>query len=48
MVTSHKLSSKDETPIVEKKKYRSMIGGFQNLTHNRPNIANAIGIVARF
>ena len=27
MVTSHKLSSKDETPTIEKKKYRSMIEG---------------------
>lgn len=26
-ITSHKLSSKDETPTVEQKKYRSMIGG---------------------
>ena len=27
MITSHKLSSKDETPKFEKKKYKSMIGG---------------------
>ena len=27
MVTGHKLSTKDETPTIEKKKYRSMIGG---------------------
>ena len=27
MITGHKLSSKDETPTVEKKKYRSIIGG---------------------
>ena len=48
MVTRHKLSSKDETPIVEKKKYRSMIGGSQYLTHIRPDIAILVGIVARF
>ena len=27
MIISHKLSSKDETPTVEQKKHRSMIGG---------------------
>ena len=48
MVTGHKLSSKDETPIVEKKKYRSMIGWLKYLTHSRLDIANAVGIVARF
>ena len=48
MVTGHKLSSKDETPTVEQKKYISMIGGLQYLTRIRLDIANAIGIVAIF
>ena len=47
MITGHKLSSKDETPIVEKRKYRSMIRGLKYLNHTRPNIENAVGIVAR-
>ena len=48
MITSHKLSSKDEIPIVEQKKYKSMIGGLQYPTHTRLDIANVVGIVARF
>ena len=48
MVTGHTLSSKYETPTIEQKKYRSMIGGLQYLTHTRLDITNAIGIVARF
>ena len=48
MITSHKLSNKDETPTVEQKKYRSMIGGLQYLTHTKPNIENTVGILVRF
>ena len=48
MITSHKLSSNDETHIVEKKKSRSMIGGLQYLTHTRPDIENVVGIVSIF
>ena len=48
MVNGHKLSTKDEMPTIEKKKYRSMIVGFQYLTHTRPDIENEIGIVTIF
>ena len=48
MVTSHKLSSKDETPALEQIKYKSMNARLQYLTHSRPNIANVVGIVAKF
>ena len=29
LITGHELSRKDEIPIVERKKYRSMTGGLQ-------------------
>ena len=48
MITRHKLSTKDETPTIEKEKYRSMIGGLKYLTHTRSDIENAIGIVISF
>ena len=48
MVIGHKLSTKDETPTIEKKKNRSMIRGLQYLTHTRLDIADAVGIVTRF
>ena len=48
MISGHKLSTKDETSTIEKKKSKTIIGGLQYLTHTKPNIANAVGIVARF
>ena len=48
MIIGHKLSSKDETPAVEQKKYISMIGDLQYLTQTRLDIENVVGIVARF
>ena len=48
MVTRHKLSTKDETPTIEQKKYKSMIRGLQYMTHTRPDIGNAVEFVARF
>ena len=48
MVIGHKLYSKDETPIVEKNKYKSMIQGLQYLTNTRLDKANAVGIMENF
>ena len=48
MITSHKLSSKDETLTIKQKKYKSIFRGLQYLNHSRPNIDNVVGIVARF
>ena len=48
MVIGHKLSTKDETPTIEKKKYRSMIIGLQYLTRTRLDIENVVRIIARF
>ena len=48
MVTGHKLSKNDESAEVNQTMYRLMIGNLQYVVHSRPNIALAIGIVARF
>ena len=48
MVTSLKLSRNDELVEVNQTLYRSMIVKLQYVVHSRPNIALAIGIVARF
>ena len=48
MVTSLKLSKNDESSKVNQTLYRSMIGKLQYVVHSRPDIALAIGIVARF
>lgn len=48
MITGHNLSSKDETPTIEQKRYRFMIGSLQYLTHTKPYIEIVVGIVSRF
>ena len=48
MVIGHKLSKNDESPEVNQTLYRSMIGKLQYVVHSRPDIALAVGIVARF
>ena len=48
MINGHKLSSKDEMPIVQKNKRKSIIGALKYLTHIRIDIENVVGIVSRF
>ena len=48
MVASLKLSKNDESTEVNQTFYRSMIGKLQYVVHSRPDIALAVGIVARF
>jgi hypothetical protein len=43
-----KLSKKDDSPPVDKTKYRSIIGSLRYLVNTRPDIAFAVGIVSRF
>ena len=48
MVTTLKLSKNDDSTEVNQTLYRSMIEKLQYVVHSRPDIALAIGIVARF
>jgi hypothetical protein len=48
MVTSCKLRKNDESPEANQTLYRSMIGSLLYVTTSRPNIMQAIGLVARF
>ena len=43
-----KLTKDDDSKEVDQTLYRSMIGKLQYVVHTRPNIALAVGIVARF
>ena len=48
MAIGQKLSKNDESAEVNQTMYRSMIGKLQYVVHSRPDIALAVGIVARF
>lgn len=48
MVTWCKLTKDDESTEVSQTLYRSMIGKMMYVVHSRPDIAHAVGIVARF
>ena len=48
MYTNTKLSRDDKAPSVDHSTYRSMIGGLLYLTATRPDILQAICMVARF
>ena len=47
MAIGHKLSKNDESAEVNQTMYKSMIGKLQYVVHSRPDIALAVGIVAR-
>ena len=48
MCTEHKLTKNDDSKEVDQTLYRWIIGKLQYVVHTRPEIALAIGIVARF
>ncbi len=48
MITGCKLSKDDESPDVDQKLYRSMIGSLLYVTASRPDVMHAVGIVGRF
>ena len=48
MITGCKLSKDDESPDVDQKLYRSMIGSLLYVTASRPDVMHAVGLVGRF
>ena len=48
MTNGHKHFKNDDSKEVDQTTYRSMIGKLQYVVHTRPDIALAVGIVARF
>jgi hypothetical protein len=48
MIVGCKLSKEDESKVVDRKHYRSMIGILLHVTTSRPDVKQAIGMVARF
>jgi hypothetical protein len=48
MITGCKLSKDDESPEENQTLYRSMIGNLLYVTTSRPDIMQAVGLVARF
>jgi hypothetical protein len=47
-VSGVKLEDDGETPLVDKKLYRKLVGSLLYLTHFRPDLSYAVGIVSRF
>ena len=48
MCTGLKLTKDDDSKEVDQTSYKLVIGKSQYVVHTRPNIALAVGIVARF
>ena len=48
MITSCKLRKYDESKEVDQKLYRSMIGSLLYVMASRPDVMQAVGLVARF
>jgi len=48
MTVGCKLSKEDESKVVDSKDYRSMIGSLLYVTISRPDVKQAVGMVARF
>jgi hypothetical protein len=43
-----KLEDGEETPLVDRTLYRQLVGSLLYLTHSRPNLSYAVGVVSRF
>jgi hypothetical protein len=43
-----KLEDGEETPLVDNTLYRQLVGSLLYLTHSRPDLSYAVGVVSRF
>jgi hypothetical protein len=43
-----KLEDRGETPLIDNTLYKQLVGSLLYLTHSRPDLSYAIGVVSRF
>ena len=48
IVTNHKLQTTPEAELADKEKYKKLVGKLIYLSHTRPDISYAVGVVSGF